>query len=330
MTNDLELQSHRPAFLTPSNWRAIITRYRVPTLILVLTVLPWLLPSKALAVNILIYGLYAVGFNLLFGYTGLLSFGHAAFLGAGAYGCGIAIVHLGIGWLGAMILGVLASGVLAVLMGVLSIRSRGIYFSMVTLALGQLVYYIAYQATDWTGGENGLRGIDASSVGLGFGRISLIDPIQKYYFVLVFVAAALWILSRLLSSPFGAVIEAIRENENRAQACGYNVRLVKLSSFILSGLFCGLAGSLSALHLTIVPIDTLHYHTSGLAVMMALLGGMGSFAGPFVGAAVFLLIEDVFSLLTSHWQLFAGTIFMLFVLFLPRGIWGTLVARGER
>ena len=330
MTNDLELRSHRPAFLTPSNWRAIITRYRAPALILVLAVLPWLLPSKALAVNILIYGLYAVGFNLLFGYTGLLSFGHAAFLGAGAYGCGIAIVHLGTGWLGAMILGVLASGVLAILMGVLSIRSRGIYFSMVTLALGQLVYYIAYQATDWTGGENGLRGIDASSVGLGFGRISLIDPIQKYYFVLVFVAAALWILSRLLSSPFGAVIEAIRENENRAQACGYNVRLVRLFSFILSGLFCGLAGSLSALHLTIVPIDTLHYHTSGLAVMMALLGGMGSFAGPFVGAAVFLLIEDVFSLLTSHWQLFAGTIFMLFVLFLPRGIWGTLVARGER
>ncbi|HQS10605.1 MAG TPA: branched-chain amino acid ABC transporter permease, partial [Xanthobacteraceae bacterium] len=136
-----------------------------------------------------------------------------------------------------------------------------------------------------------------------------------------------WFVSRLLNSPFGAVIEAIRENETRARACGYDVERTKLIVFILSGLICGLAGALSALHLAIVPLDTLHYQTSGLVVMMTLLGGAGSFFGPFVGALVFLLIEDVASLWTSHWQLIVGLIFIAFVLFLPKGIWGTLISR---
>ncbi len=308
----------------------IASAWRVPLTVLVLCALPWMLPSKALAVNVLIYGTFAVGYNLLFGYTGLLSFGHAAFFGGGAYLTGMAIVHFGVGWLTALSIGVLGALFLSATMGVLSIRTRGIYFSMVTLALAQLVYYTALQASSWTGGENGLRGFTVSKINVLGLQIDFLNPLHKYYVVLVFTALALWLVSRVLNSSFGAVIEAIRENEVRARACGYDVERTKLLSFILSGGICGLAGGLSALHLAIVPLDTLNYHTSGLVVMMTLLGGMGSFFGPFVGALAFLLLEDVLSLMTAHWQLFVGAIFIFFVLFLPKGIWGTLMGLGNR
>lgn len=136
---------------------------------------------------------------------------------------------------------------------------------------------------------------------------------------------ALFVLSRILASPFGAVIEAVRENEARARASGYNVTLTRLITFILSGAFCGLAGALMALHLSIVPIEILHIETSGMVVMMSLLGGMGTFFGPFVGAAVFLLLENLVSLWTVHWQLIVGAVFMICVLFFPAGIWGTIL-----
>ncbi|WP_127092200.1 branched-chain amino acid ABC transporter permease [Aquabacter cavernae] len=307
-----------------------LSRWRVPLSIAVLCVLPWVLPSQALAVNVLIYGLFAVGYNLLFGYTGLLSFGHAAFFGGGAYITGMAIAHFGLGWFPAMLVGVAGSSVLAAVIGALSIRTRGIYFCMVTLALSQLVYYTALQASNWTGGENGLRGFTVAKADvLGF-TVNLLDPMQKYYFLMVFAALALWFVSRVLNSPFGAAIEAVRENETRARACGYDVERTKLLSFILSGALCGVAGTMSAIHLSIVPLDALHYHTSSIVVMMTMLGGAGSFFGPFVGALVFLLIEDVASLWTSHWQLIVGVVFILFVLFLPKGIWGTLIAWRNR
>lgn len=302
--------------------------WRVPLTVLALCAMPWLLPSKALAVNVLIYGTFAVGYNLLFGYTGLLSFGHAAFFGGGAYLTGMAIVHFGLGWLAALVTGIGGALLLAAVMGILSIRTRGVYFSMVTLALAQLVYYTALQASSWTGGENGLRGFTVSKIDVLGLSIDFLDPVHKYYVILVFTTLALWLVSRVLNSSFGAVIEAIRENEVRARACGYDVERTKLLSFVLSGAICGLAGGLSALHLAIVPLDTLHYHTSGLVVMMTLLGGMGSFFGPFVGALVFLVLEDVLSLWTAHWQLFVGALFILFVLFLPRGIWGTILGLG--
>lgn len=305
-------------------------RHRAGLAILFLLVFPWLMPYEALAVNILVLGLYAVGFNLLFGYTGLLSFGHAAFLGSGAYGCGIALVHFGIPWFGAILVGVLLSVVFAAIMGFLAIRTRGIYFAMVTLALSQCVYYLFYQTVSLTGGENGLRGINLSQIGIFGFKVDFLNPTTKYYVILTFVAFALWIFSRLLASPFGAVLEAVRENESRARACGYDVVRVKFIAFVISGAFCGLAGALKALHLSIVPIETLHYLTSGQVVMMALLGGMNTFFGPFVGAAAFLLLEDVLTTLTSHWQLALGAIFVIFVLFFPKGIWGTILARAVR
>ena len=302
-----------------------IAGHRVAAAIAALVVLPWVAPYEALAVNILIFGLYAVGFNLVFGYTGMLSFGHAAFLGVGAYGCGIAISVYGVNWLLAIAIGVALAGAVAMAIGALAIRSRGIYFAMVTLALAQCVYYILYQSSDLTGGEDGLRGVSVQTINVVGVELNMIDPLTKYYVMLAFVAAALWIFSRILESPFGAVLEAIRENENRARACGYDTARTKWLAFVLSGLFCGLAGALYAIHLSIVPIETAHYLISGEAVMMALLGGMGTFFGPFIGAGAFLLLQDVLTTRVEYWQFFTGAIFIVFVLFFPRGIWGSIL-----
>ena len=313
------------------NWAFAMTRrHRVLAVLLFLLLLPFLLPYKALAINILIFGLFAVGFNLLFGYTGLLSFGHAAFLGVGSYLTGIAMVHFNVPWLPAVGIGVLSAGGVGLLIGYLAIRTRGIYFAMVTLALAQIVYYVFYKADRWTGGENGLRGIEVPELHLFGLRLDFIDPTTKYYVILLFVAIALWLVSRLLASPFGAVMEAVRENEQRAAACGYDVARTKLLVFVISALICGLAGALRALHLSVVPIESLHYLLSGQVVMMCLLGGIGTFFGPFVGAGVFLTLEDVVTTLTRNWMGIVGAIFMFFVLFFPAGIWGTIIRRLQR
>jgi branched-chain amino acid transport system permease protein len=300
-------------------------RQRVLLVSLFILVFPLLVPFTALGVNVLIYGLYALGFNLVFGYLGLLSFGHAALLGAGGYACGIAIAHFGVPWFGAIIIGIIGGTVMAAAIGALAIRTRGIYFAMVTLALSQCAYYLFYQAESWTGGENGLRGINIREIGVFGFTLDFINPLVRYYVVAVFVIGAVFVLSRILASPFGAAIEAIRENEARARASGYNVANTRLITFILSGAFCGLAGALNAMHLAIVPIEIMFIETSGMAVMMSLLGGMGTFFGPFVGAAVFLVLENVVSIWTVHWQLVVGVVFIICVLFFPSGIWGTIL-----
>jgi branched-chain amino acid transport system permease protein len=328
MTEAAELLKQSRAGTT--GWFEFATRHRASIASLVVLVFPLVMPFTALAVNILIYGLYALGFNLVFGYLGLLSFGHAALFGTGAYLCGIAIVHFAWPWYAAIAVGVLGGLLMALLIGVLAIRTRGIYFAMVTMALSQCVYYLFYQAVDWTGGENGLRGINVRTIDLFGLRLDFINPLTRYYIIAAFVIAAFFVLSRILASPFGAVIEAVRENEMRARASGYDVTLTRLLTFVLSGGFCGLAGALQALHLSIVPIEIMHYETSGLVVMIALLGGMGTFFGPMIGAAVFLVLENLVSLWTVHWQLIVGAIFVICVLFFPAGIWGTLIARGRR
>jgi branched-chain amino acid transport system permease protein len=305
---------------------AAIAHHRVTAVLLLFVVFPWLVPYQSLAINILVFGLYAVGFNLLFGYTGLLSFGHAAFLGVGAYTTGILIAQHGAAWWWAIPAGVLMAAAVAVVMGLLAIRTRGIYFAMVTLALSQCVYFLVYQFPA-SGGENGLRGVNVTQVSLAGIRLDLLDPMQKYYFVLAFVALAMALLSRILASPFGGAIEAIRENEARARACGFDIERTKLLAFVLSAAFCGLGGALYAIHLSSVAIETLHYSMSGMVVMLCLLGGMGTYFGPFVGAALFLLIQDVASAHTEHWQLYVGGLFVFFVLFFPKGVWGTLLER---
>lgn len=307
-------------------WLHKIGKHRVAATLLFFAVFPWLVPYHSLAINILIFGLYAVGFNLLFGYMGLLSFGHAAFLGVGAYTAGILIAQHGAAWWWAIPAAIAMAALAALVMGLLAIRTRGIYFAMVTLALSQCVYFLIYQFPA-SGGENGLRGVNVTELSILGLRLNLLDPMQKYYFFLAFVGLAMAVLSRILASPFGGVIEAVRENEARARACGFDIERSKLLGFVLSAAFCGLAGALNAIHLSSVPIETLHYSMSGMVVMLCLLGGMGTYFGPFVGAALFLLIQDLASAYTENWQLYAGAIFVLFVLFFPKGVWGTLLER---
>jgi branched-chain amino acid transport system permease protein len=288
-------------------------------------VFPFLVPYKALATQVLIYGLFALGFNLLYGYTGLLSFGHAAYWGLGAYGAGIALAKLKVGslWL-ALGAGIALPLVAGAAIGFFCLRRRGIYFSMLTLAFAQLLYFVAFHLADWTGGDDGLRGIAVAPIRLAGVTLSLDSPLAFYYFALVLVSLAVAGLKRILDSPFGAVLQAIRENADRAAACGYDVTKVKQLSFAFSATFAGLAGALDALRLSVVPVESLYWTTSGQVVIMTLLGGAGTFFGPFVGAATYLVLEDRVAVITESWPLVIGSVFVLFVLFLPRGIWGTL------
>jgi branched-chain amino acid transport system permease protein len=291
-------------------------------------ILPFIVPYKALATQVLVYGLFALGFNLLYGYTGLLSFGHAAYFGLGAYGAGITLAKLGWHsvWL-ALAVGVGAAGVGGVIVGFFALRRRGIYFAMLTLAFAQLFYFIAFHLADLTGGDDGLRGIPRLSLGLFGWQLPLGNPLSFHYFALFWVGLAVFALRRILDSPFGAVLAAIRENGDRAQACGYDVVRIKLVSFVFSALFTGLAGALDALRITVVPVEALYWSTSGQAVIMTLLGGAGTFFGPFVGAGTYLVLQDRLSQVIEAWPLVIGVLFMAFVLFLPQGIWGTLLAR---
>jgi branched-chain amino acid transport system permease protein len=305
-----------------------VATHPVVAFLVVFAAFPFLVPYKALATQVLIYGLFALGFNLLYGYTGLLSFGHAAYWGLGAYGTGIALAKLKVGslWLGlAAGLGLAAAG--GAVIGFFCLRRRGIYFAMLTLAFAQLLYFVGFHLADWTGGDDGLRGITLPPLALPGATIPLDTSLAFYYFAFALVAAAVAGLKRILDSPFGAVLQAIRENSERASACGYDVNRVKHLSFVFSALFAGLAGSLDALRLNVVPIESLYWTTSGQVVIMTLLGGAGTFFGPFVGAATFLVLEDRLAVFTESWPLVIGAIFMAFVLFLPKGIWGTLLAR---
>src|ERR1700744_6698452 len=204
----------------PASWFQSAPRPRASLASVAVLIFPLVMPFTALAANILIYGLYALGFNLVYGYLGLLSFGHAARFGTGAYLCGIAIVHFGLPWYAAILFGICGGLVMAAAIGVLAIRTRGIYFAMVTMALSQCVYYLFYEAVGWTGGENGLRGINVRDINLFGLKIDFINPLSRYYVIAAFVIAAFFVLSRILASPFGAVIEAVRENEARARAAG--------------------------------------------------------------------------------------------------------------
>jgi branched-chain amino acid transport system permease protein len=304
---------------------AAVAAHPVAVFLAFFAVFPFLVPYKALATQVLIYGLFALGFNLLYGYTGLLSFGHAAYWGLGAYGTGIAIAKLKVGslWL-ALGAGIGLPLVAGTAIGFFCLRRRGIYFSMLTLAFAQLLYFVAFHLADWTGGDDGLRGITVLPVQLPGLTLSLDTPLGFYYFALVLVGLAVAGLKRILDSPFGAVLQAIRENADRAAACGYDVTRVKQLSFAFSAVFAGLAGALDALRLSVVPVESLYWTTSGQVVIMTLLGGAGTFFGPFVGAATYLVLEDRVAVVTESWPLVIGTVFVLFVLFLPRGIWGTL------
>jgi len=274
--------------------------------------LPFIVPYRTVIIEILIYALFAMSFNIYLGYTGYLSFGHAAFFGLGAYGAGIPIVRLGVSVWMALLIGASIAACGAWIVGFFALRRRGIYFGMITLAFSQMFYFICLQWDTLTGGSDGLKGIPSLYLKKPF-FIDLSDPLVLYYFI--------W---RILHSPFGMAMQAIRENEERAKACGYDTQRIKLISFIISGLFSGLAGALYAIFLEYVPLEILYWTANGQVVVVTILGGVGTIVGPFIGSSVFIALREFIMRFTGRWELFVGAIFVICVLIFPKGIYGTL------
>jgi branched-chain amino acid transport system permease protein len=300
----------------------------VATLAIVLGVLILVVPEKTLATQLLVFGLFAMSFNMLLGYAGLLSFGHSTFFGLGAYGTALVLKWWHPHVLAAMAAGLVLASATALVIGWFCLRRRRVYFSMLTLAFNQMVYFILFQARDITGGDDGLRGIPLPDFDIPFiGSLpieGIHNPLSFYYFVLIVVVACLLAIERILISPFGRALEAIRESEERARACGYNSNRILLLAFVFAGLFAGVAGALYALFFGFIGLETLSWMTAGVVVMMAILGGVGTLVGPFVGAAIYLVLQDYVSKYTDSWQLYAGAIFVVCVLFFPQGVWGSL------
>ena len=287
---------------------------------LVLLVLPFII-SAPLATEILIWGIFGLGFNLLLGYTGVLSFGHAAYFGLGAYAAGLALRYWKSSLWTSLLISVAAAVILACFIGAMAIKRRGVYFAMISLAFGQMLYFLALSPLKHiTRGEDGLTRIPI----INLFSISLNKPIPLYYFVFIITIGMLYLTWRILQSPFGKLLQAFRENEERAKACGFNTTLVKFFSLVISAFYAGLAGGLNTIYLGYVPLTTLFWLTSGTMVMMTILGGKGTFLGPLIGAGVFLFLQNTISLFTPRWELFVGAIFVLIILLFPAGIMGTI------
>ena len=292
--------------------------------------LPFLGGYTALAGRVLVLGLAAIGFNLLLGFTGVMSFGHAAYFGLGVYGAGLTLRYLAHSTPLAMLLGTLLGGVAGMLFGLLIVRRRGVYFAMVTIAFGQICYYVAYSWNDFTGGFDGLRGFERAPVHLGPLVVDITGGgTTFYYFLLAIFAVAVGAMGLLLRSPFGRTLVAIRENERRARFLGIPVERHIWLSFSISCFFTALAGTLYALLNNFADPLVLHYSLSGEIVIMTVMGGMRTFWGPLLGAAVFVVLQDYISSMTVNWMSFIGLLFVLVVLFFPRGLLGFLQRRGQ-
>ncbi len=277
----------------------------------------------ALGARVLVLGLAAMSLNFLLGFTGVLSFGHAAWFGLGAYGTGLALKWVAASTPLALLLGTLLGGALGAVLGAMLVRRRGIYFAMVTIAYGQVFYYIAYRWNALTGGDDGLRGFSRQPLEIGPWHIDIAaNGVAFYYFVLACFAAAVALMALLLRSPFGHSLLAIRENERRARFLGIPVEFHIWIAFALSCVFISFAGGLYALLNNFADPNNLHYSLSGDLVIMAVLGGMRRFWGPLLGAAVFVVLQDYVSSLTTNWMSFIGLLFVAVVLFFPRGLLG--------
>ena len=282
----------------------------------------------ALAGKVLVFGLAAMALNLLLGFTGVLNFGHAAYFGLGAYGAGLTLRYLVHSTPLAMLAGTLLGGIAGTLFGLLIVRRRGVYFAMCTIAFGQLWYYLAYSWNSFTGGFDGLRDFHREPIGFGPLTLDITEGgTHFYYFLLAIFAVAIALMGLLLRSPFGRTLLAIRENERRARFLGIPTERHIWLSFSLSCFFTALAGTMYALLNNFADPLTLHYSLSGYFVVMTVIGGMRTFWGPLAGAAVFVFLQDKISSMTVNWMSFIGVIFMLVVLFFPRGLLGTIRRR---
>ncbi len=299
------------------------SRHPLVLLALGLILLPWLVLAFGytwgVATEIAIFALVGLGYNLLLGYTGLLSFGHAMFFGLAAYCVALTQIHwFGDRMLPALLAAVAFSASLGLLVGFLALRRRGVYFSLSTLAFTALAFYIVYRWTGFTGGENGLSGVQRNAV--------LVDARVYHYAVSAVVFAVAWLLWRVAQSPLGSVLVAIRENEQRARFAGYAVHRYKLAAFVVSSAVVGLGGALTAYLRLFVSADVVHVAFSGEIAAMTLLGGMGNFLGPALGAFLYVMFRELVSGITASWQFWFGLLFMALILYSPLGI----VGLGER
>jgi len=307
-------------------------------LLLGLVVAPFLGAYPVFVMKLMCFALFASAFNLLLGFTGLLSFGHAAFLGGAAYVAGHAIKVWGLTPEVGLLLGTAGGALLGLLFGWLAIRRQGIYFSMITLALAQMLFFACLQAK-FTGGEDGLQGVPRGKL---FGVIDLQSDLVMYYVALVIVALAFLLIVRTIHSPFGQVLKGIKENEPRAISLGYDTHRFKLLAFVLSAALAGLAGSLKTLVLGFATLSDVHWTASGQVILMTLVGGLGTLSGPLIGSAVVVLLENkigefgnLLAALTSvEWfktlgesvTMVTGLIFVICVLAFRRGIMGEIIA----
>jgi len=269
------------------------------------------------------FALFACAFNLLLGFAGLLSFGHAAFLGTAGYVCGLMVRDLGVTPEVGILAGTAAAGVLGWIFGLLAIRRTGIYFAMITLALAQMVYFIVLQVKA-TGGEDGLQGVPRGHL---FGLIDMSDNIAMYYLVYAVFSIGFFIIYRTIHSPFGQILKAIRENEPRAISLGYDVSRFKLIAFVISASLAGLAGATKTLVFQLTSLSDVHWHMSGEVVLMTLLGGLGTILGPAVGSATIVTLQNELADKVGSWvTVIMGLIFVACVLAFRRGIVGEIQA----
>lgn len=307
-------------------------------LLLALLLAPALGAYPVFVMKLMCFALFASAFNLLLGYTGLLSFGHAAFLGGAAYMAGHAIKVWSVTPEIGMLLGTLGGALLGLIAGWLAIRRQGIYFSMITLALAQMLFFVCLQAP-FTGGEDGLQGVPRGKL---FGLLDLSHDLTMYYVALVIVVLGFLVIVRTVHSPFGQVLKAIKENEARAISLGYDVNRFKLLAFVLSAALTGLAGSLKTVVLGFATLSDVHWSASGHVILMTLIGGMSTLSGPIVGSALVVALEnkigDVgawlakstgvewFSTLGESVTIVTGLIFVICVLLFRRGVMGEWIA----
>jgi branched-chain amino acid transport system permease protein len=285
-------------------------------------IFPFVAPNypRALVTEIYIFAIFAMSLDLILGFTGLMSLGHAAFFGCGAYAVAILSAFFGVNaWLG-VIAGVLFAGLAALVIGFFCVRASGIPFLMLTLAFAQLVFSVAFKWRDLTGGSDGMAIADKPS----FFGFDLSNTLPMYFMALIFFLLTFWGLRRLLNAPLGHVFVGIRENEGRMQAIGYPTRAYKLLAFTIAGSLAGFAGGLYAIFNSFISPDAVYWTASGDILIMTILGGAGTLIGPAIGAGVFLLMKNVVSSYSEHWLMIIGVIFIACVLFFPGGIWGTL------
>jgi branched-chain amino acid transport system permease protein len=292
--------------------------------LVLLALCPFALARYQLSIltELMIFGLLALSLDLIMGYTGMVSFGHAAYFGLGAYTSALLLINFALPVPVALVAGALLSGLIALPIGYFSTRATGIYFAMLTLAFAQALYTIAYKWRDLTGGSDGIAGVPKTA--LWWGGPSLASPAAYFYLVAASLVASLLLCRALVRSPFGHALEAIRENERKFAVLGQDPRRFKLTIFVVSAVFAGLAGALFAPFRGFASPEVMFWVLSGQALMMVIIGGIGTLIGPVLGAMVFMLIQEVLSSYTEQWMLFTGAIFVLMVIFLPGGLVGAV------